>query len=90
LVVDEFRNKRIPLQGNESDWYEYWVDWSNLNRIKIIDPKTKQFKGIKWVRNGRDHRALATVLWRMGVDKFTDGEATIVFPTGNDFASKGY
>ena len=90
LVVDEFRTKRIPLQGTESDWYEYYLDWSNLSRIKIFDPKTNQMRGVKWVRNGRDHRALATVLWRMGIDKFTDSDAEIVFPKGNTFASAGY
>ena len=90
-VVDEFRTKKIPLQGSESDWYEYWLDWSNLSRIKIFDPKTKVQKGIKWVRGGRDHRALATVLWRIGVDKFSDLQAEIIFPKGaNEFASPGY
>lgn len=88
-VVDEFRNKRIPLQGTESDWWEYWLDWKNLSRIKIFDNKTNQLKGIKWVRNGRDHRALATVLWRIGVDKFTDSESEIIYPKA-DFASPGY
>lgn len=88
-VVDEFRNKRIPLQGTESDWYEYYLDWKNLSRIKVFDNKTNQVKGIKWVRNGRDHRALATVLWRIGIDKFTDAESQIIYPK-NDFASSGY
>lgn len=89
-VVDEFRNRRIPLQGTESDWYEYYLDWKNLSRIKIYDNTTKQFKGIKWVRNGRDHRALATVLWRIGVDKFSDSDSEIIYPGSNDFASRGY
>ena len=88
-VVDEFRNKRIPLQGTESDWYEYYLDWKNLSRIKIFDNKTNQVRGIKWVRNGRDHRALATVLWRLGIDKFSDSESEIIYPKA-DFASQGY
>ena len=88
-VVDEFRNKKIPLQGTENDWYEYWVDWNNLNRIKIFDPKTNVQKGYKWVRNGRDHRALATCLWRIGVDKFSDQTSDIIYPK-NDFAQRGY
>jgi hypothetical protein len=90
LVVDEFRTKRIPLQGQEGDWWEYWLDWANLSRIKVIDPKTNVIKGTKWVRNGRDHRALATALWRAGVDKFRDEQADIIFPGGNNFASIGY
>ena len=89
LVVDEFRIKRIPLQGTENDWYEYYLDWSNLSRIKIYDPKTNAQKGIKWVRNGRDHKALATCLWRVGVDRFSSVEAQFITPD-NDFGERGY
>ena len=89
-VVDEFRTKRIPLQGTESDWWEYWLDWSNLSRVKIFDPKTNELKGIKWIRNGRDHKALATMLWRIGIDKFTDTQAEIIYPKSNEFYSRGY
>lgn len=70
LVVDEFRNRRIPVHGNEADWFEYWSDWNNLSKIKVLDPDTNQNKGYKWVRSGRDHRALATVFWRVGMSRF--------------------
>src|SRR3990167_1480584 len=56
LVIDEFRNKRLPIHGTEDDWYEYWLDWNNLSKIKILDPDTNQVKGYKWARSGRDHR----------------------------------
>lgn len=72
LVVDEFRNKRIPVHGAETDWYEYWLDWNNLSKMKVLDPDTNQIKGYKWVRSGRDHRALATVFWRVGMSRFAD------------------
>jgi len=77
LVVDEFRDKRIPVQGVEADWYEYWLDWNNLSKIKILDPATNAVKGFKWVRTGRDHRALATVFWRVGMVRFA-GTGAIV------------
>lgn len=70
LVVDEFRDRRIPVHGTEADWYEYWTDWNNLSKIKVLDPTTNQTKGYKWVRSGRDHRALATVFWRVGMMRF--------------------
>ena len=70
LVVDEFRDKRVPVHGTENDWYEYYQDWANLSRIKVLDPDTNQTKGFKWVRSGRDHRALATVFWRVGMSRF--------------------
>lgn len=73
LVVDEFRDRRVPVQGTEGDWQDYWSDWNNLTRIKVLDPVTQQHKGFKWVRNGRDHRALATTLWRAGIMRFGSG-----------------
>lgn len=88
-VVDEFRNKLIPLQGEEGDWWEYFLDWKNISKIKLYDKKTNRLIGFKWVRNARDHRALATVLWRIGVDKFSDAQSQIIYPK-EDFASSGY
>lgn len=73
LVVDEFREKRIPLHGTETDWFEYWNDWNNLSKMKVLDPDTNQIRGYKWIRNGRDHRALATVAYRVGVSRFNMG-----------------
>jgi hypothetical protein len=73
LVVDEFSDARIPLQGEETDWYEYWLDWNNLSRKKIVDSVTSAFKGFKWIRSGRDHRALATAYWRIGMMRFGHG-----------------
>ncbi len=78
LCVDELREHRLPLQGTEQDWWEYWLDWKNMSRIKIFDPKTNQFKGIKWVRNGRNHRASATVFWRVGMDRFSGGNVSFI------------
>ena len=79
LVVDEFRKNRIVVHGDESDWYEYWLDWNNLAKTKILDPITGQIKGYKWIRSGRDHRALATVFWRVGMSRFA-GTGAITAP----------
>ena len=70
LVIDEFRYKRIPVHGTEEEWFEYWTDWNNLSKLKILDPVTNETKGYKWVRSGRDHRALATICWRAGMSRF--------------------
>ena len=70
LVIDEFRNKRIPVHGRIEDWYEYWRDWNNLSKMKVLDPDTGAVKSYKWIRAGRDHRALATVFWRVGMMRF--------------------
>lgn len=89
LVIDEFRSKRIPVHGTEQDWFEYWLDWNNLSKIKVLDPETNQVKGYKWVRNGRDHRALATVFWRVGMSRFA-GMGGIVNPTPEATGPKSY
>ena len=70
LVVDEFRYKRIPVHGAENDWFDYYLDWNNLAKTKVLDPVTNETKGYKWIRSGRDHLALATVCWRAGIDRF--------------------
>ena len=78
LVVDEFGDNRLPVHGTTDAWHEYWLDWRNLTRIQVLDPVTGQSKGYKWVRSGRDHKALATAMWRAGMDKFGYGGAKIV------------
>lgn len=70
LVVDEFRNARIPVHGTEEEWFEYWLDWNHLSKQKVLDPETNEIKQYKWIRNGRDHKALATVFWRVGMRRF--------------------
>ena len=80
LCVDEFRMKLIRVHGTENDWYEYWLDWNNLSKMKIRDPDTNEIMGYKWIRSGRDHRALATVFWRVGMMRFV-GMGSIVIST---------
>jgi len=80
LVIDEFRTKRIPVHGTENEWYEYWLDWNNLAKMKVLDPDTNVLKGYKWIRSGRDHRAMATVFWRVGMMRFS-GTGFIESPT---------
>jgi hypothetical protein len=70
LCIDEFRTKRIPIHGTENEWYEYWLDWNNLAKMKVLDPDTNVTKGYKWIRSGRDHRAMATIFWRIGMMRF--------------------
>lgn len=84
LCVDELREHRLPLQGTEQDFWEYWLDWKNMSRIKVIDEKTGMFKGIKWVRSGRNHRASATLFWRIGIDRFGAGTVSFISPQNNN------
>lgn len=76
LVVDEFTDKRLPIQGTENDWYDYYLHWNNLTRIKEVSPHEDKIKRI-WVRSGDDHWAHATVYWRVGRSRFGKGASII-------------
>lgn len=82
LVVEEFTDCRIPVQGEfetggAMDWYDYWLQWNNLTKVKELDPKTGQVKRRIWIRSGADHYAHATVYWRIGIKRF-GGKGTII------------
>lgn len=76
LVVDEFSDKRISLQGNENDWYDYWLHWNALTRI-TEETDRKQIRKV-WVRNGPDHWAHATTYWRIGMMRFGNGKGGVI------------
>jgi hypothetical protein len=78
LVVDEFTDGRIAIQGHEDDWYEYWLHWNALTRVKEVDDKTGEIKRKVWVRNGEDHYALATVYWRVGMMRFGSNDSKLI------------
>lgn len=76
LIVDEFSDKRIPLQGSENDWWDYWLHWNNVFRTE-----KENHLGIptrKWERNGDDHWVHSTVYWRIGMERFGVGEGSII------------
>lgn len=81
LVVDEFGEKRIPLFGKKEEWAEYADHWGHLYRELEEDERGKR-KYI-WKRNGADHLALATVYWRMGMDRVMGGEGELIMPGMN-------
>lgn len=89
FVIDHFREKRIRVHGTENDWYEYWTDWNNLSKMKVLDPDTNQVKGYRFARSGRDHRALATVFWAVGMDRFA-GTGAILNPEISPRAPNSY
>jgi Phage terminase large subunit (GpA) len=70
LVVDEFTDRRIPIQGTENDWYDYWVHWNNLTRV--VEENDRGMVRKIWVRNGDDHWAHATAYWRTGMSRFSE------------------
>jgi hypothetical protein len=88
LVVDEFTDKRIPVMGKENDWYDYWLHWNNLTRVKEIDQTTGSVKRKVWVRSGDDHWAHATTYWRIGMTRFGSKGSIVgntLTPTPNSY-----
>jgi len=83
LVIDEFYDGMIPLQGNENDWWDYWLHWNNMFRIQKENSLGVMEK--KWERNGDDHWAHATLYWRVGMDRFGGGSGHII-STDDPFA----
>jgi len=76
LLIDEFTDRRIPIYGTETDWYDYWVHWSHIYRISEEDQLGKLRH--KWMRSDRDDFVHATLYWRAGMDRFMDGEGAII------------
>lgn len=68
LIIDEFNDAKIPLQGTESDWWDYWLHWNNIFRVE--KENALKIKERKWERSGDDHWVHATAYWRIGMDRF--------------------
>lgn len=77
LVIDEFADRRIALQGTRDDFGEYYTHWDTLYRITELD--ALGVPQINWMSsNGVDHWCHATVYWRVGMDKYGFGGAEII------------
>lgn len=87
LLIDELADKRIPLQGTEADWYDYWVHWSHIYRVVEDDAFGRP--RYKWQRTDRDDFVHATVYWRAGIDRFMESEGAII-KINNDMGQMGY
>lgn len=81
LVVDEITSKTIPLFGAKEDYTMYADHWSHLYRV--IEEDERGRRRYVWQRNGPDHLALATVYWRLGMDRMMWGDAEIIMPGTN-------
>lgn len=88
LVVDEFTEKRIPIYGNDSEWYDYWLHWSHIYRVEEYNDNTGITK-YTWMRSDRDDWVQATVYWRIGMSRFMDQFVSFSEPNIK-FGSPGY
>lgn len=79
LVVDEFTERRIPIYGTQAEWHDYWLHWSHIYRVEEYNENTGETK-FKWMRSDRDDWALATVYWRIGIDRFMESHVDFAEP----------
>lgn len=82
LVVDEFKSRRIPLQGDEKDWHDYWLHFDNIYRT--VEENKLHVLERKWERKGPDHLVLATVYWRIGMDRFGGSSGLVIAPPSEE------
>jgi len=76
FVIDNFKSKRMPLQGTVDDWLDYWKHWSNIYREDI-----ENHLGVKvrrWKRNGRDDLVHATNYFYAGLNRFKGAKGGII------------
>lgn len=89
LVVDEFTERRIPLQGTETDWYDYWLHWSRLYRS--VEEDTFGIQKFHWQKSDTPcDFPFATFYWRVMIDRFMEQSVSFREPATNiDFAQPG-
>lgn len=91
VLIDEFSDKRIPLQGTMDDWAGFYKHWSTLFKMTDVDALgTPQFT---WeTSDGNDHWCHATLYWRTGMDRYKNDGGFVFsgqksnFPTGPEIA----
>ena len=89
MVIDDFANRMIPLQGTQDDWEEFQSHWATLYKITEVDSLGVP-QSVWETSNGMDHFAHASLYWRVGMDRFKNDGGKIftgeqsVFPRGNN------
>lgn len=79
MVVDEMGAGRVRLWGDKFDWEPFFEHWLNMYRVTEIN--SLGVPEIRWEHNGPDHYCHATALYRVGMDKFGFGSASVYLPS---------
>lgn len=83
MVIDDFANRMIPLQGTQDDWAEYESHWDTLYKVTTLD--ALGVPNFSWESsNGLDHFCHATLYWRVGMDRFKNDGGKI-FVSDSEF-----
>ena len=68
IITEEFKARKLTLNGVKEDWWEYWLSWNNIYRV--AEENSLGVIVYKWLRSGADHWCHATLYWRVGMSKF--------------------
>lgn len=85
IVIDDFANKMIPLQGTIDDWAEFESHFATL--YKVMKEDSLGIPQASWeTSNGMDHWVHACAYFRTGMDRFKNDGGKIFtgevnFPT---------
>ena len=79
MVIDEFRDKRIPLNGTEEDWYDVALHFTHVYRTNVVNALGETES--KWERFDDDHFLHAVTYWRIGMSRFGMQEGRIFMNT---------
>ena len=78
FLIDEFADKRIPLQGTPDDWADYFAQWKTMYRISDVDSNGSPT--FEWESStGNDHWPHATLYYRVGLEKYGGGTSKFCF-----------
>jgi len=85
MVVDDFTDRRIPLQGTIDDWEDYYTHWKTM--YKMSEPDGMGIPQMIWESSsGLDHFVHATAYWRVGMDRFKNDGGKLFGGNGVEFA----
>lgn len=89
LVIDEFTEKRIPIWGQEADWWDVWTEFAGMYRTS--DENSMGVMVHQWNKppSGRCDYPFAVVYWRIGLDRFMESQSSFHEPKGLQFGSPG-
>jgi len=75
-VIDEFTDRRLPLYGTKEEWQEFIDEWVNLYRSWEEDAQGN--RTMQWESTGPQRFITATLLLRVGLERFGSTMATVV------------
>ncbi|MDE2016003.1 MAG: hypothetical protein KGI72_05770, partial [Patescibacteria group bacterium] len=81
LVVDEFSERRIPVNGTEAEWLDFYLEWARMYRT--VEKSETGPPVYEWHKptSGRADYPFCAVYWRIGMDKFKEDRARFITPS---------